>query len=104
VALCRFQKDLLSCRGDPAPTGPCFAVIARCRVPGYRGPHVTVVLHATEEAARAALRHLDDFGCGGDCWRRHEVVDMAGTAKVGVEEADGTPRRAAKKTVRGGER
>lgn len=52
-----------------------WAVYTECRVP-------TFSLHASREAAEAAKRTVDDYGCGGQCplgsrtWN-HRVVDLA---------------------------
>jgi hypothetical protein len=51
-----------------------------------------VRLYNTEADARAALKRLDEAGCGGGCRRRHEVMDLRATAGVGLEGADATPR------------
>ena len=46
-----------------------FAVVAHCR-------HLTVTLHPTAEEAKAALATIDAGGCGGQCSKRHQLVDM----------------------------
>jgi hypothetical protein len=51
-----------------AGTGP-HASVAYCRV-------TTVMLHDRPEDADQAKQFIDRFGCGGQCTRRHEVIDL----------------------------
>jgi hypothetical protein len=76
---------LLSCVGDPPATGPCWATVSRCKVPGLRGPHVVVRLYDAEADARAALEQ--GCGCGVDCQRRHELLALHETAEVSLDGA-----------------
>jgi hypothetical protein len=51
-----------------AGDGP-YATLAHCRV-------LTVELHTTEAAARQALARIDEWGCGGRCYRDHDLVRL----------------------------
>jgi hypothetical protein len=46
--------------------GP-YASLSYCQTPSYPGPTTTVMLHADEAAARAALEAIDSVACGGGC-------------------------------------
>jgi hypothetical protein len=57
--------------------GP-YATLARCRV-------LTVALHASLDAAHAAKRAIDQWGCGGRCpctGAGHELVRLASPAEA----------------------
>jgi hypothetical protein len=56
--------------------GP-YAVLAHCRV-------LTVQLHPDPEHAEAAKRTIDETGCGGGCYRAHEVVFLDLSRQVGA--------------------
>ena len=47
-------------------SGP-YATLAWCGT-------LTVTLHATPEQAAAAREFIDSYGCGGQCYDRHEIV------------------------------
>lgn len=47
-----------------------FASVANC------GPGTTVVLHASFAGAEEAKRTIDRRGCGADCKRHHEIIDL----------------------------
>jgi hypothetical protein len=78
VAACRFRRNLLWVQGDPPADGPCYATVSRCRRRGYRGPWVTVKLHATRAAAEQSMKLIAAIGCGGGCYRGHELVVLGG--------------------------
>jgi hypothetical protein len=48
--------------------GP-FALLAHCRV-------LTITLHETSESAEKDKAMIDNVGCGGCCYKRHEIIDM----------------------------
>lgn len=60
--------------GNPPIGGPCFASISDCRDGKVGGR--TVQLYPTLEGAEKAKRLIDRMGCGGNCWRRHRVVEL----------------------------
>jgi hypothetical protein len=70
LAKCRYP-DAAWVWGDPPAAGPCFALLAHCRV-------LTVTLWAAREDAEREKAVIDETACGGRCWRAHEVVEMGG--------------------------
>lgn len=58
-----------------------FALLAHCRV-------LTVTLWGTAEAARKAMRELDEGACGGKCNMNHEVVDIDDGRVVAPDDSD----------------
>jgi hypothetical protein len=38
----------------------------------------TVILYDSRQEAEQAKAMIDRLACGGQCWRRHKVVDLAG--------------------------
>jgi hypothetical protein len=82
----------------PPPCSRCGARhrtwrrLARCRWPGAAWvtgegrfasvslcpPDVTVMLFREREKAEEAKGLIDRLACGGRCWKRHRLVDLAG--------------------------
>jgi len=54
--------------------GP-YATVSRCPSNGY-SMALTVELHTSLEAAKAALRLFDETACGGSCRGLHELVEL----------------------------
>jgi hypothetical protein len=48
--------------------GP-YATLAWCRV-------LTVALHQDIDTAREAQAFIDKYACGGQCYRRHEIIHL----------------------------
>ena len=58
-----------------------YATLARCPSGGSGGhDRLTVQLHVTPEQANEALAFIAQFGCGGACRGRHELVDLEPSA------------------------
>jgi hypothetical protein len=49
-----------------------FASVSACP------PGVTVMLFGARADAERAKRQIDATACGGQCWKWHRVVDLAG--------------------------
>lgn len=49
-------------------SGP-FALLAHCGL-------LTVTLWETQEEAEEQKRMIDQIGCGGECFRHHEIVTL----------------------------
>src|SRR5260370_809273 len=64
VAKCRWGKRPEWVEGE----GP-FALLAHCRV-------LTVTLWPTLEEAKNPKAEIDASGCGGSCYKRHEIVNL----------------------------
>jgi hypothetical protein len=76
VAGCRWRRACWIV-GNPPAEGPCFALLAWCRV-------LTVTLWETWAEAEAALADIDRGRCGGQCHRDHEIV-VLGVEPAGFE-------------------
>lgn len=46
-----------------------YALLAHCKV-------LTVTLHETIEQAEKDKKDIDKFGCGGTCYKKHEIIDL----------------------------
>lgn len=61
-----------------------FAVLAHCG-------HLTVTLWPTQAEAQDALAFIDQTGCGGRCYRRHEVTTIHQSDKAGAPTVASSP-------------
>jgi hypothetical protein len=68
----RSHRTLARCAWPKAywvsGSGP-WATLAHCKV-------LTVELHRTRAEAETAMRMIDGTGCGGGCYRHHEIVHL----------------------------
>lgn len=55
--------------------GP-YATVTRCpHSVNLRGV-ITVMLHKSVEVAQHALREVNNTGCGGQCIKKHELIEL----------------------------
>lgn len=66
----RLRSEWINGRGR-------WALLAWCNV-------LTIRLYETEEAAEKGQRLIDETGCGGGCWGRHEIIDLQPWARAPV--------------------
>lgn len=52
-----------------------WALLAWCKV-------LTVGLYETEGAAQKGQKFIDETGCGGGCYGRHEIIDLQPWARA----------------------
>lgn len=64
--------------------GP-YATVSRCPSGGY-SMALTVELHTSVEAAKAALRLINEMACGGICRELHELIELRNRSAEGFRE------------------
>ncbi|MEV4879331.1 hypothetical protein [Streptomyces cyaneofuscatus] len=58
--------------GDDLP----YALVSNCRKPYLTGDQRTVSLWSSRENAERQEEWINRFGCGGGCYRVHEVIRL----------------------------
>jgi hypothetical protein len=58
--------------GDDLP----YALVSNCRKPYLSGDQRTVSLWGSRESVERQKEWIDRFGCGGGCYRAHEVIRL----------------------------
>ncbi|MFC8464791.1 hypothetical protein [Streptomyces sp. NPDC057250] len=53
-----------------------YALVSNCQKPYLSGDQRTVTLFGTRENADKQLEWIDRTGCGGGCYRAHEVIRL----------------------------
>ncbi|MEV5015394.1 hypothetical protein ACIGW1_18485 [Streptomyces sp. NPDC053780] len=53
-----------------------YALVTDCRKPYLYGDQRTVSLWASQESAEHQKEWIDSTGCGGGCYRAHEVIRL----------------------------
>jgi hypothetical protein len=46
------------------------------------------------DRARGSKRQIDQYGCGGRCWRDHYIYDMEKKEKIHDDDSDYADQRA----------
>lgn len=77
IARCLFRRATIKGEGQ-------YAVLAHCG-------QLTVTLWPTQSEAQAALAFIDETGCGGRCYRRHEITQLHQSDKAGAPTATASP-------------